>query len=83
MLVLLVEDDPDARFIYASCLRHAGFEVVTASNGADKLTQGKLKEQYAESFPQAAIDNIKWYPAVPAGLEEIEGKILDRVKAGS
>ncbi|HEY7386691.1 MAG TPA: extracellular solute-binding protein [Beijerinckiaceae bacterium] len=55
----------------------------TASNGADKLTQGKLKEQYAESFPQAAIDNIKWYPAVPAGIEEIEGKILDRVKAGS
>jgi spermidine/putrescine transport system substrate-binding protein len=55
----------------------------TASNGADKLTQGKLKEQYAESFPQAAIDNLKWYPAVPAGLEEIEGKILDRVKAGS
>jgi spermidine/putrescine transport system substrate-binding protein len=55
----------------------------TASNGADKLTQGKLKEQYAESFPQAAVDNIKWYPAVPAGLEEIEGKILDKVKAGS
>ena len=55
----------------------------TASNGADKLTHGKLKEQYAESFPQAAIDNIKWYPAVPAGLEEIEGKILDKVKAGS
>lgn len=53
----------------------------TASQGADKLAQGKLKEQFAESFPQAAIDNIKWYPAVPAGLEAIEGKILDRVKA--
>lgn len=55
----------------------------TASNGADKLMQGKLKDQFAESFPKAAIDNIKWYPAVPAGLEEIEGKILDRLKAGS
>lgn len=55
----------------------------TASNGADKLTQGKLKDQFAESFPKAAIDNIKWYPAVPAGIEEIEGKILDRLKAGS
>jgi spermidine/putrescine transport system substrate-binding protein len=55
----------------------------TASAGADKLMQGKLKEQFAESFPPAAIDNIKWYPAVPAGLEEIEGKILDKVKAGS
>lgn len=55
----------------------------TASNGADKLTQGKLKEQFAESFPKAAIDNIKWYPAVPAGIETIEGKVLDRLKAGS
>jgi spermidine/putrescine transport system substrate-binding protein len=55
----------------------------TASNGADKLMKGTLKDQFAESFPKAAIDNIKWYPAVPAGIEEIEGKILDRLKAGS
>jgi spermidine/putrescine transport system substrate-binding protein len=55
----------------------------TASNGADKLMSGKLKDQFAESFPKAAIDNIKWYPAVPAGIEEIEGKVLDRLKAGS
>lgn len=55
----------------------------TASNGADKLMTGKLKDQFAESFPKAAIDNIKWYPAVPAGIEEIEGKVLDRLKAGS
>lgn len=55
----------------------------TASEGADKLTQGKLKEQFAESFPKAAIDNIKWYPTVPAGIEDIEGKVLDRVKAAN
>jgi spermidine/putrescine transport system substrate-binding protein len=53
----------------------------TASKGADDLTSGKLKEQFKTSFPEAAIKNIKWYPAVPAGLEEIEGRILDRVKA--
>ncbi|MCA0401338.1 MAG: extracellular solute-binding protein [Proteobacteria bacterium] len=53
----------------------------SASQGADKLAAGKLKDQFAESFPQAAIDNIKWYPAVPAGLEAIEGKVLDKVKA--
>ena len=55
----------------------------SASKGADVLTQGKLKQQFQESFPQAAIDNIKWYPAVPAGIEDIEGKVLDRLKAGS
>jgi spermidine/putrescine transport system substrate-binding protein len=55
----------------------------TASAGADKLMQGKLREQFAESFTPAAIQNIKWYPAVPAGIEDVEGKILDRLKASN
>ena len=55
----------------------------TASKGADALMEPKLKAQFAESFPEAAIKNIRWYPAVPAGLEEIEGKILDRIKAAN
>jgi spermidine/putrescine transport system substrate-binding protein len=29
----------------------------------------------------AAIANIKWYPPVPAKLEQIEGMVLDKVKA--
>lgn len=53
----------------------------TASKGADKLMDAKLKAQFAASFPPAALDNVKWYPAVPAGLEEIEGRVLDRIKA--
>ena len=55
----------------------------TASQGADQLMDAKLKAQFAESFPEAAIKNIRWYPAVPAGLEEIEGRILDRIKAAN
>ena len=55
----------------------------TASKGADKLMDDKLKAQFAASFPQAALDNVKWYPAVPAGLEEIEGRVLDRIKAAN
>jgi spermidine/putrescine transport system substrate-binding protein len=53
----------------------------TASKGADQHVEATLKRQFASSFPQAAIDNIKWYPPVPAGLEDLEGKTLDRVKA--
>ncbi len=53
----------------------------TASKGSDQFVAAKLKSQYNASFPQQAIDNIKWYPPVPAGLEDIEGKILERVKA--
>jgi spermidine/putrescine transport system substrate-binding protein len=53
----------------------------TASKGADQLMDAKLKAQFAKSFPEAALKNVKWYPAVPPGIEDIEGKVLDRVKA--
>ena len=55
----------------------------TASKGADQLMDAKLKTQFAASFPEAALKNIKWYPAVPAGIEDIEGRVLDRVKAAN
>jgi len=53
----------------------------TSSKGADKYVEAGLKRRFRESFPQSAIDNIKWYPTVPPGLEDMEGKVLDRVKA--
>ncbi len=55
----------------------------TGAKGADQLMDAKLKAQFAKSFPEAALKNIKWYPAVPPGIEDIEGKVLDRVKAAS
>lgn len=53
----------------------------TASQGADEFVNAELKANYQASFSTAAVDNIKWYPPVPAGLEVIEGGVLDRVKA--
>lgn len=53
----------------------------TASAGADEYVSADLKARYQASFPPAAVDNIKWYPPVPAGLEVIEGAALDRVQA--
>jgi spermidine/putrescine transport system substrate-binding protein len=55
----------------------------TASQGADQHASEDLKKRFQASFPPEAIDNIKWYPPVPAGLEAIEGGILDRVKAAN
>jgi spermidine/putrescine transport system substrate-binding protein len=40
-----------------------------------------VRGNFERSFPLEAIANVKWYPPVPAKLEEIEGKILDKVKA--
>ncbi|WP_425074183.1 extracellular solute-binding protein [Sagittula sp. S175] len=55
----------------------------TASAGSDAFAEEGLKAKYQASFPQEAIDNIKWYPPVPAGLEAIEGEVLDRVQAAN
>jgi spermidine/putrescine transport system substrate-binding protein len=55
----------------------------TASKGADQLMDAKLKSQFAASFPEAALKNVKWYPPVPAGIEDIEGRVLDRIKAAN
>jgi spermidine/putrescine transport system substrate-binding protein len=52
-----------------------------ASNGANKFLKPSIRENFERSFPPKEIDNIKWYPPVPAKLESIEGKILDKVKA--
>jgi spermidine/putrescine transport system substrate-binding protein len=53
----------------------------TASKGSDQYVDATLKAQFQQSFPQKDIDNIKWYPPVPPGLEEMEGKVLDHIKA--
>jgi spermidine/putrescine transport system substrate-binding protein len=53
----------------------------TASAGAGQFLDESIKENFERCFPMKAIANIKWYPPVPAKLEEIEGRILDKVKA--
>lgn len=53
----------------------------TASQGANAFISPEVRANFERTFPQSAIDNIKWYPPVPAQLESMEGKILDKVKA--
>jgi spermidine/putrescine transport system substrate-binding protein len=55
----------------------------TVSKGSANYVNAKLKADYKASFSQAALDNIKWYPPVPEGLETMEGKVLDRIKAAN
>lgn len=55
----------------------------TASRDAAQYLDAKIRENFSRSFTAADIDNIKWYPPVPARLESIEGKILDKVKASN
>jgi len=53
----------------------------SASKGSDALVPEALRKAYQEAFPAEVIANIKWFPTIPAGLEELEGKVLDKVAA--
>ena len=53
----------------------------TASKGATQFLSSEIKGNFERCFPLRDIANVKWYPPVPAKIEGIEGKILDKVKA--
>ena len=53
----------------------------TASKDAVTYLAADVSANFKRCFPPEVMDNIKWYPPVPAKLEAIEGKILDKVKA--
>jgi spermidine/putrescine transport system substrate-binding protein len=54
----------------------------SAARNTEAYIDPKLKAQYLAAFPNdKALQAIHWYPAIPPGLEEIEGRVLDRVKA--
>lgn len=55
----------------------------TASKDAGKFVDPAFQANFDRSFPQAVIDKIKWYPPVPAKLEAMEGKVLDKIKAAN
>ena len=55
----------------------------SAAKGTDALIDPKLKEQFAATFPDSVLKSIHWYPSIPSGIEEIEGRVLDRIKAAN
>jgi spermidine/putrescine transport system substrate-binding protein len=55
----------------------------SAAKDTASLVDPRLKAQFTAAFPDSALKNIHWYPAIPTGLEEIEGKVLDRIKAAN
>jgi spermidine/putrescine transport system substrate-binding protein len=58
-------------------------KIPTASKGAGPFIDPAFQANFDRSFPQPVIDNIKWYPPVPAKLEAMEGKVLDKIKAAN
>ena len=53
----------------------------TASKGANEFLNAEIKANFERSYSKADLDNINWYPPVPAKIEKLEGKLLDKIKA--
>jgi spermidine/putrescine transport system substrate-binding protein len=53
----------------------------TASKDAGKYLEPEIAENFARGLPPEVLANINWYPTVPPGLEEMEGKVMDRIQA--
>jgi spermidine/putrescine transport system substrate-binding protein len=55
----------------------------SAARDTAPLVDPRLKAQFAATFPDSVLKTIHWYPAIPPGLEELEGRVLDRIKAAN
>ena len=53
----------------------------SAAVGASAKAQSAVGKAIAAFYTPAVIASIKWFPPIPAGLEEMEGKILDTIQA--
>jgi spermidine/putrescine transport system substrate-binding protein len=46
----------------------------SAAKNTEPLIDPRLKAQFAAAFPNNNLKSIHWYPAIPPGLEEMEGR---------
>ena len=53
----------------------------TASKDAVKFLEPNIKANFTRCYTPEVMKKMNWYPTVPAGLEEMEGKVLDKIKA--
>ena len=48
---------------------------------AGKYLDPDIAANFKRGLPPEALAKAHWYPPVPPGLEEMEGKVLDRIRA--
>lgn len=55
----------------------------TASKDAVQYLNPEIKANFERGLPPDVLAKIHWYPTVPPGLEEMEGRTLDRINAAN
>ena len=70
--ILLVEDDPQLRAMFANFLRHAGYAVLKAQNGADALT---VLERAPAPADLVVTDVVMPHTGGPALVERLRARL--------
>ena len=60
---------------------HSGYK--TGAKNFESLLTEQARKTYNDAFTAEDVKRIKWFPPIPPGVEDIEGKILERVKAAT
>ena len=53
----------------------------TASKEAVNFLDPEIKANFTRGLPPEVLAKVNWYPPVPSGIEEMEGRTLDKIKA--
>ena len=53
----------------------------TASKDAVNYLDENIKANFTRCYTPEVMKKMNWYPTVPAGLEEMEGKVMDKIRA--
>lgn len=53
----------------------------TAAKDLAKYLEPDVAANFERGLPPEALERTNWYPTVPPGLEEMEGRTLDKIKA--
>jgi spermidine/putrescine transport system substrate-binding protein len=56
---------------------------ISAVRGGLELLPDALKTIVSEAFTPEDLDNLKYFANIPPGIEDMEGKVLDRIQAAS
>lgn len=70
--ILLVEDDPSLRAVFVNFLRHAGYDVVEAQDGADALA---VLDREPAPVDLVVTDVVMPYTGGPALVERLRARL--------
>jgi len=56
---------------------------IAAVNGGKDLLPADKKAAVNAAFSDADIENLKFFANIPPGVEDMEGKALERIKAAT